>query len=1045
MSFTRDTSARRLKIALLGATILSGLAIGATAAHAQTAAPAATAPATDDSTVVVVTGYRGSLQSSTQAKKRAVGFEDAIFAEDIGKFPDTNIAESFNRIPGIVISRDINGDGVNVSIRGLGTSFTRVLLNGAPVAVASTGSTDSQNTNREVDLDLFPTELFTQLTVDKSPQASMVEGGAAGTVNMRQARPFDHKGELLSYSFDGTKSSNDAKWGDKASLLGSKTWDHWGVLGGITVTDQQVANKGFETIGWTNAGLTFQQCGDTPTGSLTATSTDPACNTTGGGNWSIPNTVPANTGNSSLVTGATITPALLQSLNPGLSLAQISNAIIPRLGRPMNEYGTRDRVSGVFGLEWRPNDDFHAYLDTMYAYKKNKMQRTDMDWVGRNGSMIPVNMKVDNTSCTNGCVVTDATFLNSQFFLEYRPYTETTQFTGINPGFDWKLNDRLTLSGSANYTRSTFHRESPSFLVITAPSSGLTVTYHNGGDIPTMSSNVDLNNPANFQWNGGRVNIQDEKRITETKGVRGDLKWGDSQFNIQVGASYDDTSRSITAFDNSQAWQNAVCGDNPSIYVPGPNSQPACKGDNLTTAAALAAGYPAYPGLGTGYTSGNTTPLTYAGSLVPNLALAQYLAPGPNGYITVNWPAFAAASKYQQFHDAAPLATASNTGASGGFVEEKVQGAYIQVNGDRDIFGNRLRWNAGIRAITTDQTIGGYVSIPDPRNTPPAPAVAPADGGKYPNTVKFVETKSTYKDYLPSFNAAYSLTDKLLARLSLSTTMTRANPNSELPGLNFSSPSADTGTVGNPDLKPYISKNTDFGLEYYTGKEGYLSATYFHKNITGFTANGNSTVPFSSLAAYGVTYDALTPTQQAAINARGGPSNANVVLTEQVNASGLLKINGLELNWVQPLEQWWAPLAGFGYSTNATYIHQTGTGAAPAIATGVPKMTYNVTLYYEGHGLSIHLSDNYNGGSQASGANQNGITAAAFFNDSRSQIDLSSSYDLGSWGIAKNTQITLDATNITNTKIRQYFQFKNATFTEYQPGSTVMVGIRGKF
>ena len=109
-------------------------------------------------------------------------------------------------------------------------------------------------------------------------------------------------------------------------------------------------------------------------------------------------------------------------------------------------------------------------------------------------------------------------------------------------------------------------------------------------------------------------------------------------------------------------------------------------------------------------------------------------------------------------------------------------------------------------------------------------------------------------------------------------------------------------------------------------------------------------------------------------------------------------------------------------------------------------MTWNATLYYEGHGLSVHLSDNYNGGSQASGANQNGITNAAIFNDSRSQVDLSSSYDLShlvSWG--KDLELTLDATNLTGAKLRSYFQFENATFTEYDPGTTWMVGIRGKF
>ena len=141
--------------------------------------------------------------SSTDAKRESVGFTDSIFAEDIGKFPDTNLAESFNRIPGITITREISGEGLNIAIRGLGTNFTRVLLNDAPVAVASTGRTDAQNTNREVDLDMFPTELFSQLTVHKSSDAHTLEGGAAGTVNMRMARPFDQEGGRLAYSIQG--------------------------------------------------------------------------------------------------------------------------------------------------------------------------------------------------------------------------------------------------------------------------------------------------------------------------------------------------------------------------------------------------------------------------------------------------------------------------------------------------------------------------------------------------------------------------------------------------------------------------------------------------------------------------------------------------------------------------------------------------------------------------------------------------------------------------------------------------------------------------
>jgi TonB-dependent receptor len=183
---------------------------------------------------VVVTGFRASLESSTEAKKESTGFTDSIFAEDIGKFPDTNIAETFNRVPGITISREISGEGLNIAIRGLGTNFTKILLNGAPVAVASTGRTDAQNTNREVDLDLFPTELFTQLTVHKSASAHMLEGGAAGTVDMRSARPFDHGAatQNLTYSFQGTRNTESDDWGGRGSILGSKTWDTFGVLFG---------------------------------------------------------------------------------------------------------------------------------------------------------------------------------------------------------------------------------------------------------------------------------------------------------------------------------------------------------------------------------------------------------------------------------------------------------------------------------------------------------------------------------------------------------------------------------------------------------------------------------------------------------------------------------------------------------------------------------------------------------------------------------------------------------------------------------------------
>lgn len=996
-------------------------------AHAQDSAAAADTTALEE---VIVTGYRQSLENSTAAKRDAVGFVDAIFAEDIGKFPDTNIAESFNRIPGITINRETSGEGLNIAIRGLGTNFTKVLLNGAPVAVASTGRADAQSTNREVDLDMFPTELFSQLTVSKTPTAAMLEGGAAGTVNMRSARPFDNEGGHIAYSIQGIDNSNADSMGSRGSIVASDTWGNFGVLVGLAGVHNKVKTTGYETIGWTNPNLTAGQCSGT-------------CNSTGGGNFTIPGVVPTNAGNG-LTPGATIDQAFLLANNPGLTLQQIDNALVPRLGRPAVIAGDRDRYNAIAAFEFRPTENFHAYLDTMYGKKENDLERLDMNLVGRNGAMIPLNMQVDNPNCAQGCVVTSATFANAQAFLEYRPFIEDTEFYGANPGFTWQFTDKLSLNWQADYTHSEFRRESPTFLVSTPANSGMTVNYSNDGGIPTIDSSLDLNDPGNFGWAGGRVNMQDEERETETKGTRASLTFGDSALSVTVGGAYDDVERRIQAFDNSQAWQNAACGNNPNVVLPAPNTQPGCNG--LVAPGASPAGFPNYPGLGTGFSTGFPA-LNYQGSLIPQAALVNYLRPGP-GFITADWDRFAADSQYGAFHDSSPEAGSSNTGASGGLIREKSTGFYTEVNGNMAIGEQRLRYNVGVRYITTDQSVGGRVSIGDPRNALPNGDLTP-DGSRYPNVVNFVETKRTYENWLPSANVAFNVTDSVVLRAAASRTMTRANPNDMLPGLGFSSPSADTGTVGNPALEPFLSDNIDLGFEIYTGREGYVGATAFRKGIDGFTVLGSQTVPFRDLALYGVTFDSLSPTQQAAINSRGGPDGATVVLNQQVNAPGRLTVNGLELNWVQPLDFLLADLGieGLGFTANYTIVDQKGEGAAPAVAVGVAPETYNATIYYEHFGISARLSTTFAEGSQSSGLNQNGIPLAALYGDDYEQWDFSSSFDLAQlFGISEFApQITVDVINLFNEEQRSYFQFSNATFTQYEAGRTVIVGVRGKF
>src|SRR5690606_37204455 len=124
----RTALCHALGLALAG---IAGAALAQDPSPAQQSpAPAPAGPAATDLDSVVVTGYRQSLQYSTDAKRESTGFTDSIFSEDIGKFPDTNIAESLARIPGIQIDRDVNGEGLNVGIRGLPQSFTKTIING---------------------------------------------------------------------------------------------------------------------------------------------------------------------------------------------------------------------------------------------------------------------------------------------------------------------------------------------------------------------------------------------------------------------------------------------------------------------------------------------------------------------------------------------------------------------------------------------------------------------------------------------------------------------------------------------------------------------------------------------------------------------------------------------------------------------------------------------------------------------------------------------------------------------------------------------------
>lgn len=1034
-------------------TVLAGMIASAYAQAQQpapTPAPASAAAADKEAAIVptvVVAGFRSSLALSAQEKRDNIGLSDTVFSEDMGKFPDPNIADALGRVPGVKVTRaEIDGEGLNISIRGMGPAFTRVLLNGAPMASASAGSWGgSISANREVDMDFLPSELFRSASVYKSQQASLIEGGIAGTVDMRSVRPFDKSGFRSAFTLSGNYREQNGQWGDTGSGLVSNTWTSptfgkFGILGGVAFGHTKYKTEGFQSVDMRNLQLkSFQALpSDNP-------------NSTGGGSQSTPDTVPSGLAlndlpayaRSILVPGKQIDRAMLLALNPGASIQQIDNALMARLGRHLLYEGERKRYGEVVSMQWQPNDQWDIYLDTVFAQKNNDMTYRAMNVGTRANTPIPIGLEFDRSDCTIGCVVTKGIFANTFWSLEFRPMVEKTKFRSINPGFEFRPSDNWTIDGHFNATNSTFFRDMPTVLLATKSPNSV-INYDNSvpGQSPTYKGNLDINDPANFGWyqagqglSGLRMDLYE--RTNKTKGTRLNVKWGDSDFSIKVGGSYDDIERRYRSYSVADAWMNVTCGNNVSNRYFAPNTQirqPGC--DGRSTPGAIADAATAYPGYGTGSTAGATAPLTYGGSVVPNAAVPNYAHGTSAGFITVDWPKFAKDTDYQYFRD--NIHRGFNNG-SGGYIREVVSAMYSEVNGRTQLFGGTFRYNAGVRYAKTKQTIGALSSVADPRNA------TLANGGFYDNIAVWAYETTDYSNVLPSATLAYNITPSLIARASGSKSLTRASPaDLRQTMLTIGDQGARQGNVTNPKLKPFEANNLDLGLEYYMTRESYVSASVFAKDIISRPGQRINTYTLAQLdALYGTV--GLTAAQQQSVDASGGRDKHLVEITEPYNIDTKLKVRGVELTWQQPLDM--LPVKGFGFTANYTYTKQTDEAKnAPPVA-GVPPRTNNATLYYERNGVNFRVSRQYTSAHVVNTSTGLNVPGGAYaYTTQRMQIDMSAGVNLKQmFNFAYNTDLTLSVWNANKAISRTYTQFENAVFDEYKPGASYTLSLRTSF
>jgi TonB-dependent receptor len=457
---------------------------------------------------IVITGMRASLEKSLEIKRESTGVVDAIVAEDIGKFPESNVAEALQRIPGIYLSRDGNSnEGNRINIRGLGPEFAVTTINGAPVHTTSAANVGGST--RDFNYDVFPSDLFGGVNVYKTPLAELNEGGIGGVVDLQTPRPFSNPGQQIHYSAIGMYNTASEKTSPRGSFLYSNTWDNFGVLVGVAVADAANQRSGFEATGSYNTSALGSQ--NPPKGySLKLDYTDPR----------------ANLGS--------------------YTQAQVDNAFLPRFARAYASQNDRQRNAEVVSLQYK-DDKLDVGIDTLFSKLTDATDEYTFGAAIRNSGtgstpgMVPVNIFIDQNNNLNG------TFANASYFGESFIYDGETKFHNINLHADYQLTDTLKIKGQISSSKSTAEY---SLNRVSVQAKGITSTIDYSKDpvYPVISSPTDFTNPMSWnlrpdlQYN---LNNESDKDDAAKLVLEWDYNLGDWTGVLKTGFNYVESTKTL--------------------------------------------------------------------------------------------------------------------------------------------------------------------------------------------------------------------------------------------------------------------------------------------------------------------------------------------------------------------------------------------------------------------------------------------------------------------------------------------------------------------
>lgn len=810
---------------------------------------------------VVVTGLRGSLKASMETKRDAIGVVDAINAEDIGKFPDTNLSESLQRITGISIDRR-NGEGSTVTARGFGPQYNMVTLNGRQMPVADAfGGGDAitggnGGNSRSFNFANLAAEAINAVEVYKTGRADIATGGIGASINIRTARPLDNDGVVVNI---GAKALSDT-----TNRVGS---DITPEVSGIFSysTDNKMFGIGL------SASMQKRDFG-----SSTATVND----------WHIQAWDSANMANN-ISRAPLFAPNSINPYDDARALvienAPANNQLygIPNDIRYAFSDAERERTNAQLTMQVAPTDTFTITADLTFAEQDITEDRGEQTvWLQRNGFDRVV--FDTNEAVATPVLLHELTGSGKDFGYEQQHREQKNDMRSVGLNFDWDVSEQFKLGVD-------FHNSRARSLPNDGTTGGGETAFSLAGKVPSVcnESVLNTNTAANlfdtlcvnstnfwtqtFQFNNGlpiagrTLYPTQTAALADTAGTAGNSDYTFDQTSLgsqvlRIGYQDQVTDIKQGRMDGEFTFEN----ENKLGF--------GVETRAMESRQRASGGYMALGDWGVGDAGSVPTMVALLTPFSLTGAFDDFSPVGAptggykgNANVLGQWaidhPTYGNWSESSMTDNELSFNPGYNTDST---IQEDTQAVYLQYGMKFELGGRASNLVLGARYEETEVTSLNNMLIPYEvswQDDNDFRVERPGVGNE-----TLVRGDGRYHNILPNLDFDIALTDALKGRFSYSKTIARAGYDQLGAGINPTGPGGSTlngftpgGNQNNPGLLPLESDNFDLSLEYYFSDQGYVSAAAFQKSVENFIGNS-----VTNMTMHGIRNQTGGPRAQAA-------------------------------------------------------------------------------------------------------------------------------------------------------------------------------------